>query len=72
MSNNPTPTTTAVEPAGTYDDKDHRYDEASYVDTEGVPEHELAAARDENDDSLSLEEILESNDLPVSHRGPRP
>ena len=56
-------------PALEFDDDDYSPVDATFVDTEGVDPEELWAAELPEDDSLTLAEIIGSNDLPSEFRG---
>ncbi len=56
-------------PGGQFDDEAYNAVDATFVDTSGVSDEELWAAALLEDDSLTLAEIVEGNDLPPELRG---
>ena len=66
IDRNPDPDTL---PGGQFDDEAYTAVDATFVDTRGVSDEELWAAALLEDDSLTLAEIVEGNDLPPELRG---
>ena len=69
MVNVEKPELVSAVPALEFDDDDYSAVDATFVDTEGVDPEELWAAELQEDDSLTLAEIIGSNDLPSEFRG---